>query len=236
MKLHPPVKDFTPKLYPLGDVTQFFGENKELYSKYACNPFGCLQGHNGWDIVRALGTPILSVSNGKVVEVLEHDNGFGKHVKVLSDENEEWVYGHLSRIDVSLGQMVVAGEQIGLMGNTGFVISGATPYWKHNPYKGTHLHLGKRRFEPYSGTGSWNLTYSTGDKGTILDYDNGFFGAVPFSGDDFTLGTVAVVPSPTLEMTLQSLENNAVQAEKEGKPAQAAIIRAIKGVVSAFWQ
>ena len=37
-------------------------------------------------------------------------------------------------------------------------------------------------------------------------------------------------------MTLQSLENNALQAEAEGKPQMASIIRAIKGVVKAFWK
>jgi murein DD-endopeptidase MepM/ murein hydrolase activator NlpD len=47
----------------------------------------------------------------------------------------------LTRIDVFLGQQVEAGAQIGLMGNTGFIVSGLTPYWRYNPYAGTHLHL-----------------------------------------------------------------------------------------------
>ena len=233
MKLNAPVDNFVPKLYPAGDVTQWFGENKALYSKAVCyQNVGCLQGHNGIDIVGPHGSPIYCVSGGVVVEVKLDAGGFGKHVRVL-DNDSEWVYGHLSQINVTVGQNIASGEVLGLMGNSGFVVSGATPYWKYNPYAGTHLHLGRRKFTPYSGSGSWSISYATGDKGTIENYMNGFFGAVPITAEDFE--DVPPKTTQTLEMTLQSLENNALEAEKQGKTTQANIIRAIKGIVIAFW-
>lgn len=184
MRLFPPIKDFKPQLYPMGDVTQFFGSNKELYSKAVCTASGCLQGHNGWDIVRPFGEPIYSATTGKVVEVKEEATGFGRHVRVISNDLE-CVYGHLSEIAVSLGQSVNAGDLIGKMGNTGFVVSGSTPYWGSNPYAGTHLHFGIRGYQPYQGVGQWNISWPTGDRGTILAYGNGFFGAIPMSASDF---------------------------------------------------
>lgn len=237
-KLHDPVKNFVPKLYPHGDITQFFAENPQLYSK-VCQPGGCMTGgHPGIDIVRPWGEPIYCVQGGVVVEVLEKDNGYGKHIKILSPEGFEWVYGHLSRIDVKLGDTVEGGAQIALMGNSGFVISGNTPYWKSNPYAGTHLHLGRRVFTPYSGSGSWNVTYSSGHKGTIQNYSNGFLGSVYLGPEDFGFVDGPITQPESVsskDLAVQSLLNSAAQLEAQGKASQAAIVRAVAGVVQAFW-
>jgi len=233
--LHP-VKNFKCKPYPQGDVTQFFGENVPLYASVCALPGVCLtKGHNGLDIVRPWGEPIMPVQAGKVVEVNDSPKGYGKHIKILT-EDSEWVYGHLSQIEVKLGDHVVPGQIIGRMGNTGFVVSGATPYWKYNPYAGTHLHLGRRMVKHAKGTEPSNLQYSTGDRVMILNYDNGSLGAVPITEADFEPVSPDLPPaSPTLQMTLDSLENHAVASEKAGNHAQAAIYRAVKGLVKAFW-
>lgn len=235
MRLKNPVKDFKPTLYPAGDVTQWFGENKELYSKAVCYGGMCLQGHNGIDIVRPWGEPIFCVSSGVVVEANE-GGGFGNNVRILSDDSYEWQYAHLSKNNVVLGQRIEAGQQIGNMGNTGFVVSGATPYWNSNPYAGTHLHLGVRKFIPYTGTGSWTVSYATGVKGNIENYGNGFFGALAISSGDFwDEDPQAPAPVSSKELTIQSLLNSAKQLEAQGKLNQAAIVRAVAGVVEAFW-
>ena len=203
MKLSNPVTNFIPLRFPQGDVTQFFGESKELYSKAICLPTGCLQGHNGWDIVRPHGTPIFCVETGKVVEVKDTPEGYGKQVRVLNEE-WEWVYGHLSRVDVTLGQTLQAGQQLGLMGNTGFVVSGATPYWKDNPYAGTHLHFGRRKFERVGDALTpHNQSYSTGDIGNILDYGNGYFGSVPFFPEDFEGFIPPAKPKHTFKVDME---------------------------------
>lgn len=206
---HKPFNGYVPKAYPEGSITQFFGENIELYSKNVCSAGICLWGgHNGIDMVAPWGTPILSVDDGEVVEVKESPQGYGKHVRILCKENDiyaEWTYGHLSRIDVTLGQVVKAGEQIGLMGNTGFVVSGATPYWKYNPYAGTHLHLGKRLFKPWDGTGTYNLSYNSGKfKGTILGYPGQFMGSVPY---DIFPGSKEDTQRNSIIMTFLSILN-----------------------------
>lgn len=193
MKLHEPVKDFVPKKYPLGDVTQWYGENPQLYSQI-CNLLGCLTGgHNGIDIVRPWGEPLFCVEGGIVVEALNKQTGYGTHVRVLSDEGREWTYGHLSAIapTCNYGERINAGDPIGSMGNTGFVVSGDTPYWGTgaNKYQGTHLHLGYREVERWNGTGTWNVSYLSGRpdmiRANIKNYTNGTFGALPITADDF---------------------------------------------------
>lgn len=203
-----PIKNYSPKKYPAGSVTQYFGENKALYEKVCTNGICLSGGHNGCDIVDAWGTPIFSVDEGEVVEVKESSGGYGKHIRILCKENDvyaEWTYGHLSRIDVKVGQKVKGGEQIGLMGNTGFVVSGATPFWKHNPYAGTHLHLGKRLFKEWNGAGTYNISYNNGKfKGSIIDYPGAFMGSVPF---DLNVGNADSVEYNKIALTFTSLVN-----------------------------
>jgi murein DD-endopeptidase MepM/ murein hydrolase activator NlpD len=229
-KLHEPVRDFKPRLFPNGDITQYFGENKKLYSNAVCFNGDCLQGHNGWDIVRAWGTPIMAVESGIVVNVKNDPDGFGKHVTILSDERE-WTYGHLSEIAAWLGQRVEAGKIIGKMGNTGFVVSGPTPFWNFNPYAGTHLHLGLRMV---SRTKAPNVTYQSGNTAYVLNYRNGFFGAVSPNTDDFDLTGTPEPTRPSIELTIQSLEYHAKKADQEGNAKSAAIYRAVATMVRMF--
>lgn len=172
-----PIKNCNFVRYPLGNLMQGFGENKELYSKAVCFGGDCLQGHNGLDLVAEWGTPLYCVEGGKIVEANNLTTGFGKSVRIVNFETgNEWTYGHLSEIDCILGTDIEGGSLIGKMGNTGFVVSGNTPYWSYNPYAGTHLHLGLRKIERAGDT--WNVMYPSGDRGTILNYNNGFFGGV----------------------------------------------------------
>jgi len=206
--MRPPINDFILKDYPKGHITQWFGENKELYSKAVCYNGVCLQGHNGIDIVAPYGTPIYSVCDGVVVETKNSPTGFGRHVRILSD-SAEWTYGHLSDIQCTLGQEVKAGDKIGEMGNSGFVVSGATPYWAVNPYAGTHLHLGKRDVERREPNQAHNVSYSSGHKAEIFNYDNGFFGAVD-PAPDFQDTPMADKDIQTLQLTVISLANQVI--------------------------
>lgn len=167
--MKPPIDGFKCKSYPEGHVTQWFAENPHLYRRWG------LAYHSGIDIVSPHGTPIFAVEGGVVVRTKRDPGGFGKHVVIMAD-NLLWTYAHLHKIHVVEGKVLEEGDQIGLMGNTGFVVSGQTPFWKGgNPYAGTHLHIGCRRFK-------------LDDKGwrysehmpfiTILGYDNGVKGAI----------------------------------------------------------
>lgn len=169
-----PVKDMRLALYPLGDITQWFGENEKLYSKMG------LKAHNGIDIVRPWGEHLFAIEGGVVCDLKNDPSGYGMHVRILSFKGHtghEWTYGHMSHINVTLGQVVKDGQYIGNIGNTGFVVSNATGngYWDVNPYAGTHLHLGLRvvRKDP----NGWKYP-GVNTLVRVEDYNNGFKGAI----------------------------------------------------------
>ncbi len=74
--------------------------------------------HAGVDLAAPDGTPIVAAGAGVVVRAGPAE-GYGN--AVLIDHGDGWLthYGHLSRITVTVGQVVQAGEQIGDEGSTG---------------------------------------------------------------------------------------------------------------------
>lgn len=170
-----PVKDIIFDDYPAGSVTQWYGENPHLYQRFG------LAYHNGIDIVAPWGTPMYAIEKARVVDVKLDPGGYGMHIRIRSlatDENGRyrcWTYGHCSKIVVSRGEEVEEGQYIADMGNTGYVISGNSSYWKYNPYAGTHLHLGLRFLIPDDE--GWRFP---GDivKYRVYDYENGVKGAL----------------------------------------------------------
>ncbi|MEX3504709.1 M23 family metallopeptidase [Corynebacterium sp. LK2510] len=75
--------------------------------------------HNGVDIANAIGTPILAVANGTVLDA-GPAQGYGNWVRILHEDGAVSVYGHMSTIGVTVGQQVTAGQQIAGMGSEGF--------------------------------------------------------------------------------------------------------------------
>lgn len=168
-----PIKNYVQKDYPDGHVSQWFGQHIELYLVVP----GLTKGHNGIDIIAPYGTPILATTTQTIVEVKNSPTGYGKHVRAV-DNKYEYTYGHLSSISVEIGNIVSQGTEIGKMGNTGYVVSGASPFWKYNPYAGTHLHFGIREFQSRQGTQPFNIQYTNGIQGTILNHSNGWLGSI----------------------------------------------------------
>lgn len=180
--MQPPFKGFKLSKYPDGSCTQWFGENPSLYA-----PMG-LMGHNGQDHVAPHGEEMYAVEDGEVLSVKDDPAGYGKNVRFISSKKNSngyynlWTYGHNSKNLVQQGDKITAGQPIALMGNTGFVVSGNTPFWKSNPYAGTHLHIGLREVTKGSG---WSYPGSK-TKLEIVNYENGFKGSVdpyPFLAD-----------------------------------------------------
>jgi murein DD-endopeptidase MepM/ murein hydrolase activator NlpD len=220
---HLPVKTYKHALYPNGSVTQWFGVNAALYGKAVCYPDAsmptkkyCLSGHNGIDIVAPWGTPMYAVEDGIITDVSHSTTGYGKSLKIMSDAGEvvnEWVFGHCSEIFVKNGQTVTAGQLVANMGNTGFVVSGATPYWKYNPYAGTHLHLGKRVWRKVDTNYTMVLK---GQPLAMVDYYNGFYGYVDFSAELGALvGLVDTMDVAAKRLTLNSLYNQLAAVIKQ---------------------
>nr|WP_285649211.1 M23 family metallopeptidase [Actinomycetospora sp. NBRC 106375] len=74
--------------------------------------------HRGVDIAGPIGTPIVSVGDGTVIES-GPASGFGQWVRVQLDDGTINVYGHVNRSYVREGQQVRAGEEIAEIGNRG---------------------------------------------------------------------------------------------------------------------
>jgi murein DD-endopeptidase MepM/ murein hydrolase activator NlpD len=173
--MHAPIKNCIWAKHPLGDITQHFGENPALYRSYS--DLG-LKAHNGIDLVRPHGTHMYAIEDGIVVDVKDDAGGYGKHVRLFNKQvSREWTYGHCHFIGVRVGQQVRAGQFVATMGNTGFVVSGDTPFWTGggNSYGGTHLHLGVREVQE-SPTG-WAYPQST-IKIRVRNYQNGYRGSI----------------------------------------------------------
>jgi murein DD-endopeptidase MepM/ murein hydrolase activator NlpD len=74
--------------------------------------------HYGVDYAAPVGTPVLAAGNGVVVSA-GWLGAYGKAVRLRHANGFESLYGHLSRIDVRLGQRVEQGTRIGAVGMTG---------------------------------------------------------------------------------------------------------------------
>lgn len=95
-------------------------------------PYSSARPHLGVDIGAAEGTPVVSVTDGVVLQASYGDNGgYGNMIVISHNVNGTpmvSIYGHLSSISVSAGQTVSGGQNIGAVGNTG------------NSF-GAHLHI-----------------------------------------------------------------------------------------------
>jgi murein DD-endopeptidase MepM/ murein hydrolase activator NlpD len=74
--------------------------------------------HGGIDIANSIGTPILAVSDGVVIDA-GPAAGFGMWVKLRHADGTVTLYGHVNTITCSIGERVMAGDQIATIGNRG---------------------------------------------------------------------------------------------------------------------
>lgn len=100
--------------------------------------------HTGIDISKAnaYGTPVFAAQSGTVIEANDGSTvgrGYGNHVIIKHENDYYTLYGHLSQIEVQVGQTVQMGQEIGKIGSTG-------------NSTGPHLH-----FEIRKGTGNYYL-------------------------------------------------------------------------------
>lgn len=87
--------------------------------------------HNGIDLVNGNpNTPIFASADGEVIVAgdASYFDWYGNWTVIKHADGMFTGYAHQSRVDVSIGQKVTAGQQIGLMGATG-------------PVTGPHLHF-----------------------------------------------------------------------------------------------
>lgn len=84
------------------------------------SPFGMRWGkmHEGLDIAASMGDPIYAALDG-TVSFSGWETGYGYVIKLQHQNGLITLYGHCSRLEVSVGQNVKKGDQIGLVGSTG---------------------------------------------------------------------------------------------------------------------
>lgn len=112
-------------------------------------------GHYGTDMSGGYGAKILSVLDGTVTHIVDFcvvgfpscGGNYGNYITLQHTLESGQViytrYAHLHQVNVSVGQSVVAGEVIGLQGNSGFST-------------GTHLHFEVRVQDGYVRTDTRN--------------------------------------------------------------------------------
>lgn len=74
--------------------------------------------HGGIDIANSIGTPILAASDGVVIDA-GPTAGYGQWVKLRHADGTVTLYGHVDTVNCSIGQRVMAGDEIATMGNRG---------------------------------------------------------------------------------------------------------------------
>jgi murein DD-endopeptidase MepM/ murein hydrolase activator NlpD len=133
-----PIPQLTPQLpptapaqptawrYPLDKmrVTGFFGVHRDVLP----TP------HKGIDLAATTGTPVHAVADGVVIAagaLAENDGRYGNAV-IIEHGARRSMYAHLDSVAVKPGDRVVAGQDIGTVGETGFAT-------------GPHLHFEVRQ-------------------------------------------------------------------------------------------
>lgn len=106
-------RGMTPSIWPVsGRLESGMGGRR--------NPFGGrgFEYHEGQDIDAAYGTPVM-VAAGGTITIAGRQRGYGNVIYVDHGAGLSTRYGHLSEIDVKIGQTVTRGQTIGLVGSTG---------------------------------------------------------------------------------------------------------------------
>lgn len=104
---------FTPIGYPANFVINSrFGYRSDPFSRRG------VEFHSGIDFKGNRGDAVKSTADGKVV-LAGWFQGYGKCVRIRHKNNLETLYGHLSKVNVEVGQMINTGQVIGHVGSTG---------------------------------------------------------------------------------------------------------------------
>ncbi len=105
--------DFLPTIWAhLGKINNEFGFRR--------NPFGgrSYEFHSGMDIDGDVGDLVVAPANGTVVSS-GWQGGYGRMIEIDHGNGLTTRYGHLSRVNVSEGDLIRRGQLIALVGSTG---------------------------------------------------------------------------------------------------------------------
>lgn len=104
---------FLPTIWAhLGKINNEFGFRR--------NPFGgrTYEFHAGMDIDGERGDSVVAAANGTIIKA-EWQGGYGNMIEIDHGNGLVTRYGHLSKIEIAVGDVVERGQLIGLIGTTG---------------------------------------------------------------------------------------------------------------------
>lgn len=93
-----------------GHITSRFGSFESIRT----------HAHKGIDIAAPNGTPIYAAADGKVIYAQYNTGGYGNLVVLDHGNGVKTYYGHCSKLYVSVGETVTAGDTLAAVGSTGF--------------------------------------------------------------------------------------------------------------------
>ncbi|CAN5430013.1 hypothetical protein BH10ACI1_BH10ACI1_25190 [soil metagenome] len=106
-------RDFLPTIWAhLGKINNEFGFRR--------NPFGgrTYEFHPGMDIDGEKGDTVIAPANGTIIKA-GWTGGYGNMIEIDHGNGLTTRYGHLSKVEVAVGDQVQRGQLIGLIGTTG---------------------------------------------------------------------------------------------------------------------
>ena len=127
---------YSDDLWAADSIQKLVVEDSANFCKYVhpyngplTSPFGPRDGrnHNGIDIDLKTGAPVVAAFDG-MVRVARNQSTYGNVVVIRHYNGLETLYAHLYKIKVKPGQVINAGQVLGLGGNTG-------------RSRGSHLHF-----------------------------------------------------------------------------------------------
>ena len=106
--------EFITGIWPLNDY-----KNISSGYGYRIHPiFNTKKMHTGIDIPAPTGTPAVAIDSGKVI-FSGTKGGYGNTVMIQHDDGKVTLYGHNSKLAVSVGQRVEKGQVVSKIGSTG---------------------------------------------------------------------------------------------------------------------
>ncbi len=118
-----------PQIPPLQERDQYLPDRPQEFNGYIWPARGVLTSgygprwgrmHRGIDIAAPTGTPIHAAASGEVTVAGWNSGGYGNLVEIRHPDGSMTRYAHNSKLLVRKGDRVEQGQQVALMGSTGF--------------------------------------------------------------------------------------------------------------------
>lgn len=120
--------------------------------------------HTGIDLAMPEGTELRAIGKGVIDRVYDGSGAIGKGISIRLEDGTRAIYGHMSDVDVRVGDKVNVGQTLGEAGSTG-----------HST--GPHLHFALRDKD-----GSWIDPTPVADELAEMSGEGAGFAATLFTG------------------------------------------------------